>query len=64
MSISIVGLLVVLVIVGVLLWAVNTLIPMDQKIKTILNVVVIILVCLWLLNVFGLLTGGPVVRVR
>lgn len=49
--------LVVLVIVGVLLWLVNNYIPMDGKIKSILNVVVVILVILWLLQAFGLLSG-------
>ncbi len=43
-----------LIVVGVLLWLVNSYIPMDAKIKQILNVVVIIAVVLWLLNVFGL----------
>lgn len=49
--------LVVLVIVGVLLWLVNNYIPMDGKIKSILNVVVVIVVILWLLQAFGLLSG-------
>jgi hypothetical protein len=47
--------LLVLVVVGVLLWLINTYIPMDSKIKNILNVVVVILVVLWLLKAFGLL---------
>ena len=46
-----------LIVVGVLLWLVNTFIPMDAKIKTILNTVVIIIVVLWLFNVFGLLSS-------
>lgn len=50
-------LLVTLVVVGVALWAVNTYIPMDQKIRTILNVVVAVLAVLWLLRGFGLLGG-------
>lgn len=45
---------VVLIIVGVILWLVNNYIPMDGKIKSILNVVVVIIVILWLLRVFGL----------
>jgi len=49
---SIIGLIVVLIVVGVLLWLVNSYIPMDAKIKQILNVVVIILVVLWLLSLF------------
>ncbi len=48
-------LVVVLIVVGVLLWLVNTYIPMDRKIKSILNAVVVIGVVLWLLKVFGLL---------
>src|SRR5580704_1529197 len=36
-AMSIIGMLVVLVIVGVLLWLLNTMVPMDQKIKTIIN---------------------------
>jgi len=43
-----------LVVVGVLLWLVNTYIPMDGKIKNILNIVVVVAVVLWLLSVFGL----------
>ena len=46
--------LLVLIIVGVLLWLVNTYIPMDHKIKNILNIVVVVIVVIWLLKVFGL----------
>ncbi|MGA7854060.1 MAG: Thivi_2564 family membrane protein [Candidatus Acidiferrales bacterium] len=46
--------LIVLIVVGVLLWLVNSYIPMQGTIKSILNAVVIICVVLWLLNVFGL----------
>lgn len=46
--------LLVLVVVGVILWLVNSFIPMDSKIKSILNVVVVILVIIWLLQAFGL----------
>jgi hypothetical protein len=44
----------VLIVVGVLLWLLNRLIPMQGSIKSILNGVVVIAVVLWLLNVFGL----------
>ncbi|HYV73708.1 MAG TPA: Thivi_2564 family membrane protein [Candidatus Binatia bacterium] len=47
--------LIVLIVVGVLLWLVNTYIPMQAAIKSILNGVVVIVVVLWLLNVFGVL---------
>ncbi|MBK5283958.1 MAG: hypothetical protein JJE25_01015 [Bacteroidia bacterium] len=49
-----INIVIVLIVVGVLLWLVNTYIPMDGKIKKILNAVVVIAVVLWLLKVFGL----------
>jgi len=52
---SLLTILLVLVVAGVLLWLVNTYIPMDGKIKSILNIVVVILVVIWLLKAFGLL---------
>lgn len=52
---SVFSVLLVLIVVGVILWLVNTYIPMDGKIKSILNAVVVILVVLWLLQAFGLL---------
>jgi hypothetical protein len=45
----------VLIVVGVLLWLVNSFIPMQGTIKSILNGVVVIAVVLWLLNIFGML---------
>jgi hypothetical protein len=47
--------LLVLIVAGVVLWLVNSYIPMQRTLKTILNVVVVILVVVWLLKVFGLL---------
>ena len=46
---------IVLIVVGVLLWLVNTYIPMQRTIKNILNAVVVIVVVLWLLDAFHLL---------
>lgn len=58
--------IILLVVVGVLLWAVNTYVPMDQKIKNIINIVVVLVVILWLLSIFGLLSGldTPVPRLN
>jgi hypothetical protein len=53
---SLITIIIVLIVVGVLLWLVNTYIPMDGKIKGILNAVVVIAVVLWLLQIFGLLS--------
>jgi len=49
--------LLVIIIVGVLLWLINSFIPMDRNIKTILNVVVIIILIVWLLKVFGIFSS-------
>ena len=55
--------LMVLIVVGVLLWLVNSFIPMQGQIKSILNAVVVIAVVLWLLNVFGLFHSLSHIRV-
>ena len=49
--------LLVIIIVGVLLWLVNSFLPMDHNIKKILNVVVIIILIVWLLKVFGIFSS-------
>lgn len=60
---SLLNIVVVLVVVGLLLWLVNNYIPMDSKIRSILNVVVVIVVVLWLLQAFGILGSLGGVRV-
>ena len=52
-----ISILVTLVIIGLLLWLVNNYIPMDGKIKSILNIIIVIAVIIWLLQAFGLLGG-------
>lgn len=47
--------LIVLIVAGVILYLVNNFIPMDGKIKSILNAVVVIAVIVWLLKIFGVL---------
>lgn len=49
-----INLLLVIVVVGFLLWLVNTYIPMDDKIKKILNIIVVIAVIVWILKILGL----------
>lgn len=51
-----------LIVIGVLLWLVNTYIPMDGKIKQILNIVVVIAVVIWLLYGFGVLGHSGEIR--
>ena len=60
---SLISVVVTLIVIGVLLWLVNTYIPMDGKIKKILNVVVVICVIVWLLYAFGILDRASDIRV-
>lgn len=63
---SLIGLVITLIVIGILLWLVNTYIPMDAKIKKVMNIVVIAAVVLWLLSVFGIFStigNVPVPRV-
>lgn len=63
---TLMSLIVGLIVIGVLLWLVNTYIPMDATIKKILNVVVIFVLVLWLLAVFGVLAflNAPIPTLR
>jgi hypothetical protein len=56
-------LVITLIVVGVLLWVVNNYVPMDSKIKSILNIVVVIVVIVWLLSVFGVIGSLSGLRV-
>jgi hypothetical protein len=51
---------VVLIVLGVLLYVVETLLPIDATIKRIIHIVIILCVLIWLLSVVGLLPGGNV----
>jgi Flp pilus assembly protein TadB len=61
-AMPLIQLVIILVVVGVVLWVINSYIPMQSTIKKILNVVVIIVVIVWLLSVFGFI--GDLSRIR
>jgi hypothetical protein len=61
---SLVGILIVIVVVGVCLYLVQTYVPMSPPIKTVLMVVVVLVLCLWLLSAFGVIDGGAVFNSR
>lgn len=61
---SLIGLVLTLVVVGVLLWLLNNYVPMDGKIKSIINVVVVIVVVIWILQGVGLLGSLQNIRIR
>jgi hypothetical protein len=60
---SLVSLVITLIVVGVLLWVINNYIPMDGKIKRILNMTVVVVVVLWILNTMGLIDSLLGIRV-
>lgn len=61
---SLVSLIVAIVVVGLLLWLINSFIPMDEKIKKILNVVVVVILVLWILQAFGVWGYLSSVKIR
>lgn len=60
---TLVNLVLILIVIGVLLWLLNTFIPMDKNIKKIINAVVIIAVVIWLLKIFGLWDTISTIRI-
>ena len=60
---SLIGLVLVLVVVGLILWLINSYIPMQAAIKKILNVVVVIVVILWILSAFGIIGDLGSIRI-
>jgi hypothetical protein len=60
---TLVNIVVVLVVVGLVLWLINTYIPMAAAIKSVLNVVVFVVVAIWLLQGFGVIGNIPGVHI-
>ena len=50
---SLLSIIILLVAVGVILWLINAYIPMDGKIKRILNIVVVVILVVFLLKALG-----------
>jgi hypothetical protein len=59
-----INIILALIVIGVALWAINTYIPMAKPVKTILNVVVVVVISLWLLQTFGIIDNVRSIRVR
>lgn len=55
--------IIVLIVVGVALWLINTYIPMPKTIKSIINIVVLIAIIVWLLYAFGIIDSARSIRV-
>lgn len=63
---SLLSLILTITVVGLVLWVINTYIPLEARIKQLLNIVVIIVLVIWLLQIFGILgvLNRPVIGVR
>jgi len=55
----VIQLIIGLGIVGVVLWAINTMIPMNPAIKKLINAIVVIVAVVYVLRYFGVFTFGP-----
>ena len=60
---TLVSIVLMLVVVGLVMWLINTYIPMAAGIKSVLNIVVLIVVVIWLLQGFGIIGNIPGVRI-
>ena len=60
---TLVDIVLVLVIAGLVMWLINTYIPMAAGIKSLLNVVVFVVVAVWLLQGFGIVGNIPGVHI-
>ena len=59
---TLVNIVVILVVVGLVMWLINTYIPMAGAIKSLLNIVVFVVVLIWILQTFGIIGAIPGVR--
>ena len=55
---TLIDIALILVVIGLLMWLINTYVPMAAGIKGLLNVVVFVVVLVWILQVFDLV--GPI----
>jgi hypothetical protein len=60
--VTLVDIVVILVVIGLVMWLINTYIPMAGPIKSLLNIVVFVVVLIWILQIFGLI--GPIPGLR
>jgi hypothetical protein len=61
--VTLVNIVVILVVIGLVMWLINTYIPMAGAIKSLLNIVVFVVVLIWVLQIFGLIGAIPGLRI-
>ncbi len=60
---SLIALIIIIALIGVIMWAVNQYVPMAPNIKTLLNIVVVVVIVFWVLSLFGILPDLNAIRV-
>ncbi len=64
MTTGLLNLIAVIVVFGVVLWLIDTFIPMPPSIKSLLNVLVLIILVIYILQFFGLIkTILPMIKI-
>ncbi|HEV2170022.1 MAG TPA: Thivi_2564 family membrane protein [Candidatus Binatus sp.] len=59
---SLLNIVVILTVIGLVMWLINTYIPMAAAIKSLLNIIVFVVMLVWVLQTFGLMGEIPGVR--
>jgi len=52
-----ISVIITLLVIGLLMYLVDLLIPMDATIRQVIRIIVLVAVCIWLLQVFGIWNG-------
>ncbi len=60
---TLINIVVILVVIGLVMWLINTYIPMAGSIKSLLNIVVFVVVLIWVLQIFGLIGAIPGLKI-
>jgi hypothetical protein len=61
--VTLINIVVILVVIGLVMWLINTYIPMAGSIKSLLNIVVFVVVLIWVLQIFGLIGAIPGLKI-
>ena len=57
---DLIQLIVILLVLGIVLWLLNTYLPIAQPIKTLITALIVLVFVLWLLQAVGLFSAGPI----
>jgi hypothetical protein len=63
-NMSLVQFIISMVVVGVIMWLINVYVPMQSAVKKIMNIVVVVVICLYILSLFGIIGPFSGLRIR